>query len=582
MSTSAPTHKNMPKPGALAQNGFGDGCDNFAALVYRCTSEGILVVDPKGYILDVNPAFVRHRGKAPHEVVGQHLKCLNSKCHDYAFYKAMWDEVQSNGSWQGEHWAQRANGELYPEWLSINTAYGASDEVCGRVLIFSNIAEIKRAHAIIWKQANFDSLTGLPNRQMFVDRLEQAIIRAKRGQMRLGLLFLNLDRFKEVNDILGHATGDELIREAARRIVACVRQSDTVARLGGDEFTVLLENIQETKNVQRLTREILHKFAVPFRFGNETVYLSTSIGISFFPDDAQTAEMLLNNADQAVSAAKSLGRNRCSYFTRSMQEQAQKRMRLANELHAALAQQQLSLHYQPIIDIKSGGIAKVETLLRWQHPLIGMVPPDEFIPLAEETGIIREIGNWVFEQATRQLQQWQRSLAPDLKICLNISPVQLRKDGIDLGYWKSHLDSLGLWPKDVILEITEGVFIDTKDDGLHHLLNDFKALGFEISLDDFGTGYASLAYLRKLKTDILKIDRLFVENIVDDSQDYALCQAVISLAQTLGIKVVAEGVEAQPQLDLLSAAGCDYAQGFLISRPLPAEAFAALLAQARQ
>ncbi len=548
-----------------------------AALVYRNTSEGMLVLDSKGFILDVNPAFVSLRGRAQSDVVGRHVRCLNSPCHDREFYRTMWRSVMETGCWQGEHWGQHVNGELYPEWLSINTSFGDDGEVHRRVMIFSNIAEIKQAEAIIWKQANFDRLTDLPNRQMFHDRLEQSIRKARRAGGRIGLLFLDLDRFKEINDTLGHAMGDDLLKEAARRISACVRQSDTVARLGGDEFTVLLDDIHENRDIQRLTDAILKALSQPFNLGVETVFISTSIGVTFFPDDATDAETLLNNADQAMYSAKADGRNRSHYFTSSMQERAQTRMRLVNDLHLALDQQQFSLVFQPIVDLHVGRVAKAETLLRWHHPVRGLVSPAEFIPLAEETGIIRALGDWVFHEATSQVAQWRSQFDQDIQISVNISPAQLRHEGLDLPSWASHLAHLGLLPQHVIVEITEGLLMDSDDERIRQQLEAFRQTGVRVALDDFGTGYSSLSYLRKFNIDFLKIDQSFVANLHSGSADHALCEAIILLAHKLGLKVVAEGIETADQYALLAQAGCDYGQGFLFSRPLAAPAFEALL-----
>lgn len=561
------------RPGAADR----DRQSELASLVYHNTSEGMLVLDPKGFILDVNPAFAKLRGRDAGEVVGRHVRCLNSPCHDRDFYRAVWRTVMKTGSWQGEHWGQHANGELYPEWLSINTSFAEDGQVYRRVMIFSNITEIKQAEAIIWKQANFDRLTDLPNRQMFHDRLEQSIRKSRRSGNRTGLLFLDLDRFKEINDTMGHAMGDELLKEAARRLSGCVRQSDTVARLGGDEFTILLNDIGDPRDVERLARSVLRRLAEPFRLGVETVFISTSIGITFYPDDATDAETLLNNADQAMYAAKAEGRNRSCYFTASMQEQAQTRMRLVNDLHLALDRQQFSLDYQPIVDLYTGRVAKAETLLRWRHPVLGRVPPSEFIPLAEETGIIRAIGDWVFCEATRQVAQWRSRFARDIQVSVNISPAQLRHEGLDHTFWRSHLDTLGLSPEHVIVEITEGLLIDSDDNRIQKQLALFREAGIRVALDDFGTGYSSLSYLRKFNIDFLKIDQSFVSNLDTSDPDLALCEAIILLAHKLGLQVVAEGIETQKQHQLLRAAGCDYGQGYLFARPLSADDFAALL-----
>lgn len=549
-----------------------------ASLVYRNTSEGMLVLDPKGIILDINPAFVNLRGQHESEVIGRHVRVLNSPCHDRDFYRVMWRSVIVTGSWQGEHWGQHKNGELYPEWLSINTSYTDEGAVYRRVMIFSNIAEIKRAEAIIWKQANFDKLTDLPNRQMFHDRLEQSIKKSRRNGTKVGLLFLDLDRFKEINDTLGHATGDELLKEAARRLNACVRQSDTVARLGGDEFTVLVDDITDKRDLDRLTKQILRKLSEPFQLGVETVFISTSIGATFYPDDATQSEILLNNADQAMYVAKAEGRNRSCYFDVSMQERAQTRMRLVNDLHLALAQNQFSLTFQPIVELATGLITKAETLLRWQHPLRGEIAPTEFIPLAEETGMIAAIGDWVFCEATRQAHEWRTSYLPQMQLSVNISPMQFRHEGIDLAFWLSHLETLGMSGDGVTIEITEGILLDSNS-RINEQLDAFRAAGMQVSLDDFGTGYSSLSYLRKFSIDYLKIDQSFVSNLGDAGPDLALCEAIILMAHKLGLKVVAEGIETSMQYELLRAAGCDYGQGFLFSKPLSARRFEAMLAQ---
>lgn len=549
-----------------------------ASLVYRNTSEGMLVLDPKGTILDINPAFVNLRGQHESEVIGRHVRVLNSPCHDRDFYRAIWRSVMESGSWQGEHWGQHKNGELYPEWLSINTTYAEDGSVYRRVMIFSNIAEIKRAEAIIWKQANFDKLTDLPNRQMFHDRLEQSIKKSQRNGTKVGLLFLDLDRFKEINDTLGHATGDELLKEAARRLNACVRQSDTVARLGGDEFTVLIDDIAEKRDLDRLTKQILRKLSEPFQLGVETVFISTSIGVTFYPDDAIQADVLLNNADQAMYVAKGEGRNRSCYFDASMQERAQTRMRLVNDLHLALAQNQFSLAFQPIVELETGRITKAETLLRWQHPLRGPIPPVEFIPLAEETGMIAAIGDWVFCEATRHAHEWRTHYLPQMQLSVNISPVQFRHEGIDLAFWLSHLETLGMSGDGVTIEITEGILLDSNS-CINEQLNAFRDAGIQVSLDDFGTGYSSLSYLRKFSIDYLKIDQSFVSNLGGAGPDLALCEAIILMAHKLGLKVIAEGIETTAQYELLRAAGCDYGQGFLFSKPLSARRFEVMLAQ---
>lgn len=543
-----------------------------AELVYRNTSEGMLVIDSKGIILDVNPAFVRLRGYGAPEAIGRHIRMLNSSRHDHEFYTAIWRAVMKAGSWQGEHIGQHKDGNIYPEWLSINTIFNKDGSVFRRIMIFSNISEIKQAEAIIWNQANFDSLTELPNRQMFHDRLEQSIHKAHRNKTKLALMFLDLDRFKEVNDTLGHAMGDTLLKQAANRLYNCVRQSDTVARLGGDEFTVLLNDVNMPRDADRVARSILKKMTEPFVLGTETVFISTSIGITFYPEDGTTTEALLNNADQAMYVAKKRGRNRYSYFTPSMQEEAQIRMRLVNDLHVALENNQLSLVYQPIIDLSTGKIIKAEALMRWNHPVLGLVPPSQFIPLAEETGLITVLGHWAFCEATRQLQQWRSLYKPALQVSVNASPVQFRNEGINLASWLSHLHGLGLSGDGVIIEITEGMLLDASCD-IHKQLSAIRMAGMQVSLDDFGTGYSSLSYLHKFSIDYLKIDQSFIRNLESAADDLALCETVIIMGHKLGLKVIAEGVETTRQQQILINAGCDFGQGYLFSHPVPALEF---------
>ncbi|HZV63189.1 MAG TPA: EAL domain-containing protein [Methylophilaceae bacterium] len=441
--------------------------------------------------------------------------------------------------------------------------------------IHTDISDRKHSEAQVFQLAHYDSLTGLPNRVLFMDRLQQDIHKAQRNGHSITLVFLDLDRFKEVNDALGHDAGDQLLKETAQRLKACVRVSDTVARLGGDEFTIILNNFSEAAALELLAQNILHRLSEPFRIGEEMIYLTTSIGITIYPDDATDVEVLLKNADQAMYAAKDDGKNRYNYFTESMQQAAQMRMRLASDLRAALSADEFVIHYQPIVELKSGSIHKAEALIRWQHPVRGLVSPAEFIPVAEDTGLIIEIGDYVFTQATLQAARW-RKLKPDFQISVNKSPVQFKANRNVHQVWLSHLASIGLPGDSVVIEITEGLLLDARDSVVRQL-QDFHNEGMQIAIDDFGTGYSSLAYLKKFDIDYVKIDRSFTRNIQPGSDDMALCEAIIVMAHKLGLHVIAEGVETVEQRDLLLAAGCDYAQGYLFSRPVPAEELEKLL-----
>ena len=547
-----------------------------AAMVYQNSSESMTVTDSKGTIVSVNPAFTKVTGYTLEEVVGRNTSMLSSGRHDREFYQAMWKGINSTGQWQGEIWNQRKNGELYLEWLTINTIYHDDRSVHRYVSLFSDITQKKKSEDLIWQQANFDTLTGLPNRRMFYDRLEQEIKKSHRSGLPMALMLLDLDHFKEVNDTLGHAQGDVLLVEAARRITECIRASDTVARLGGDEFTVILSEMEDVNSVERIAQNIIERLAVPFQLLQETAYVSASMGVALYPNDAQNIDSLIKNADQAMYLAKDSGRNRFRYFTAALQEAAQTRLRLGNDLRGALAGQQFQVFYQPIVTLANGAIHKAEALLRWQHPTRGLISPAEFIPLAEETGMIIDIGDWVFREVASQAAHWHASHYPKFQISVNVSPVQFRHHGTNFNAWLDYLQKLGLPGQSIVMEITEGLLMDANTSVSDQLLA-FRDAGIRVSLDDFGTGYSSLSYLKKFDIDYLKIDQSFVRNLENNANDMVLCEAIIVMAHKLGLKVIAEGVETEQQRNLLAAYGCDYAQGWLYSEAVPSEQFEALL-----
>ncbi len=441
----------------------------------------------------------------------------------------------------------------------------------------TDITEWKKSEALIWQQANYDPLTGLPNRRMLRDRLEQDIRKCKHDGLQLAILFIDLDHFKEVNDTLGHDSGDLLLIEAADRIRHCVRDSDTVARMGGDEFTVVLSELSGAERLERILQKILGALSAAFQLGDEQVFISASIGITMYPADATEVESLFKNADQALYVAKGAGRNRFSFFTSALQEAAQTRVRLANDLRAALAEQQFRVVYQPIIDLSTGDIRKAEALIRWQHPTRGLISPTEFIPIAESSGLIIDIGEWVFRQAADQVVQWRELHHPHFQISVNKSPVQFHSDGSTRKSWAQHLQSLGLPGGSIAVEITEGLLLDTSATVTQQLM-EMRQTGVQVSLDDFGTGYSSLTYLQKFEIDYIKIDQSFIRNLVPSSTDLALCKAIIVMAHELGMKVIAEGVETAQQRDLLVAAGCDHGQGYLFARPMSARDFDVFMA----
>lgn len=442
---------------------------------------------------------------------------------------------------------------------------------------FSLVSEVNERLLLeqLLREVNFDKLTGLPNRSVFQDRLQMEIRKARRNQSSLALLFIDLDHFKEINDTLGHPIGDMLLKQVGQRLSSSVRGNDTVARLGGDEFTVILSEVDKPSLVDHVTQNILRKLKEPFKLGNDSVHITASIGVTFCPDDATDVPDLIRNADQAMYASKDLGRNRMTYFTKSMQESAQKRMKLTKELRKAVAGKHFCLHYQPIINLATGKIHKAEALVRWQHPVNGLIHPTEFIPIAEHTGMITEIGEWVFHEATRQVKHWHKYDA-SFQVSINVSPIQFQKSRSSHLKWGKFLKSDRFAqdniPIGISVEITEGLLLDASTHVIKQLLA-LRDAGIQVALDDFGTGYSSLSYLRKFDIDYLKIDQSFVLDLDAKTDHLVLCEAIIAMAHKLGLKVIAEGVENRRQYELLRSAKCDFAQGFLFSKPITAEEF---------
>jgi diguanylate cyclase (GGDEF)-like protein/PAS domain S-box-containing protein len=541
-----------------------------AAMVYENSSEAILVSDAENRIIDVNPAFEKITGYTAEEVQGKNPSMFQSGRQDKEFYQKLWHALKTEGYWHGELWDKRKDGEIHAKLLTINTIKDSAGKVFRYVALFTDITEQKNTEALIWSQANFDSLTKLPNRHMFHDRLEQQAKQSNRTGRPMALMLIDLDLFKEVNDTHGHDKGDLLLIDAARRISACVRESDTVSRLGGDEFTVLLTELDDMHTVERIVQDINTKLTEPFKLGEYQAFISASIGISLYPNDTEDLDSLLKNADQAMYVAKNAGRNRSSYFTADLQYLAQKRLHLINDLRIALVSNQFRVYYQPIVELATEQIHKAEALIRWQHPVHGMVSPIDFIPLAEDTRLIVPIGDWVFREAVNQVKQWRSKYHESFQISVNKSPVQIHnKEGMT---WPDYLKQQGMSGQSISVEITEGVLMN-EDVSVKEGLLRFRDAGIQIAIDDFGTGYSSLSYLNKFDIDYLKIDQSFVRNIGPTSSDQALCEAIIVMAHKLGLKVIAEGVETTAQHDMLFAAGCDFAQGYLYSKPVPPEEF---------
>lgn len=457
---------------------------------------------------------------------------------------------------------------VYSSHVLLDTHNNHKEMYC----IDISLAEQKKAHAELVHLAHFDPLTKLPNRRTCSDRLTQMMKRAKHDGRQVAVMMIDLDHFKEVNDSLGHDHGDLLLQEASARLNSCIRESDTVARLGGDEFLIILESISELEAIERIAHNFLDKMAEPFELNDHRSYLSASIGITFYPNDAHTKEALLKNADQAMYAAKGKGRNRFHYFTPEMESFANNRRKTINQLRDSIEQQQLEVYYQPIVKIEDKQLVKAEALLRWNHP-DGLVYPADFIPLSEETGLIVDIGNWVFKEAARQSEEWNNRFSRDLQISVNTSPVQYQDEYFCTPTWFKETLSASKHLESLCVEITESLLLELNEETLDKLLM-FRDKGMEVALDDFGTGYSSLAYLKQFDIDYLKIDQSFVRNLEPNSSDYILCKAIIGMAHTLDIKVIAEGIETEEQYNLLRELDCDFGQGYLFSRPLKAMDFA--------
>ncbi len=548
------------------------------------SQQGMVITDAQRVILRVNQAFTQITGYSADEAVGQTPRLLSSGRHDQAFYAAMTQALQSDGAWSGEIWNRRKHGEIYPEWLTISAVKNGADQVSHFVAVFTDVSEQVSAQAQIATLAFYDPLTQLPNRRLLLDRLEQALYTSTRHARKNALLFVDLDNFKTLNDTLGHHQGDLLLTQVAQRLKTCLRDGDTVARLGGDEFVVMLEDLSEDSieaatQTETVGNNILRAFEQAFPLDQGEHHCTPSIGITLFGGSPlEDGDQPLKRAELAMFQAKTAGRNALRFFDLRMQAEVNARAALGADLREAVQRQQLLLHYQPQV-VGAGRITGVEVLLRWQHPLRGMVSPAEFIPVAEETGLILPIGQWVLEQACTQLAAWAKQPAlAHLTMAINVSARQFQQsdfvERVLVTLQRTHAA-----PRLLKLELTESMLVDDVE-AIIERMGALKARGVGFSLDDFGTGYSSLAYLKRLPLDQLKIDQGFVRNIVTDPNDAAIAKMVVALAESLGLAVIAEGVELQAQADFLAQLGCHAYQGYLFSRPLPLEALEALACRA--
>ncbi len=539
--------------------------------IVHSADEGIWEIDAEARTTFVNPKMAEMLGITIEDMLGQPVT-------DFMDDEGR-DILESNLARRRQGISERlefkfirADGSVLWTTLSASALFDSDGIYQGALAMVSDMSERRESAEQIWHQANFDGLTDLPNRHMFMDRLAQEIKKVQRSGGLLALLFIDLDHFKEVNDRFGHARGDALLVEAARRIKSCVRAADTLARLGGDEFTVILSGLEQTNSVERIAQDIIRNLSAVFMLEQEQALVSASVGIALYPADAGSVDDLLSHADQAMYAAKHAGRNRYCYFTWDLQKAAQLRQDIAGDLRAAITKQQFEIYYQPIVSLRSGKIYKAEALLRWNHPQRGLLEPAHFLPHAEANGMIVEIGDWVFRHAARQVQVWQRTLHPTFQVSVNKSPLQFRRDPESYQAWFDYLADLKLPANSLVVEITEGVLLEGGSQVIERL-QQYKAMGLQVSLDDFGTGYSSLQHLTQYDVDYLKIDQSFVSGLETEAGDLALCEAIILMAHKLGLRVIAEGVETRMQRALLLDAGCDYAQGYAFAAPMPASQF---------
>lgn len=542
--------------------------------------EGMVVTDADTVILRVNRGFTEITGYTAAEAVGMTPRLLRSGRHDADFYAAMWESIRRDGGWQGEIWNRRKSGEVYPEWLNITAVVGARNELTHFVATLTDITRRKAAEDAIKHLAFYDPLTRLPNRRLLLDRLQQALAACARSGRLGAILFIDMDNFKTLNDTLGHEVGDQLLQEVARRLTTCVRPSDTVvriggtvARFGGDEYVVLLEGLSEiaqlaASEVENIGTRILIALARPYNLSGRDYHSSASVGITLFGSHGETVEELLKRADMAMYRAKAAGRNTLRFFDPDMQAAVSARAQLEFDLRQALRENQFVLHYQAQVR-RDGEITGAEVLVRWQHPQRGLVPPAQFVPLAEETGLIHLLGRWVLEESCRQLAAWSATSATAaLRLAVNISARQFRHQDF-VAEVEGVLLETGADPHRLTLEFTESMLLDDTEDTVAKMTA-LKAVGVNFSLDDFGTGYSSLAYLKHLPLDQLKIDQSFVREVLTDPNDAAIARTIVALARSLGLAVIAEGVETQAQRDFLASHGCDAFQGYLFGRPGPA------------
>jgi diguanylate cyclase (GGDEF)-like protein/PAS domain S-box-containing protein len=539
-------------------------------------NEAIVITDENKKIIMVNKSFEPLLGFKDIEVINKDISILNSGRHPNEFFKIMWSVLKHTGHWQGEMYIRLKDGSTIPTWTSITVIKDENNIIRNYICILTDLTGRKEIEDKILYLSNYDALTGLPNRVLFIDRLEQAIASAKRFNKKFALIYLDIDRFKTINDNLGHNFGDKLLEQIAARLKSIIRGTDTLSRPTGDEFYIIINNISDLDDVGTVIRKIFDKISEPFDIEGYKVNITASVGVTVYPEDGQNAGVIMRNAEAALYYAKELGRNTYQFYKAEMTTKSKYAFELKNRLKKALEDGEFVLFYQPKLCIKTCQIVGAEALIRWMHPERGLIPPNDFIHIAEYSGLIKQIGEWVIEEACNQLKEWRKKGLPEITVSVNVSSVQFQdrnlKKQVEINLKKSDI-----LPRQIELELTETIIMKDSETAMQ-LLNALKAMNILISIDDFGTGYSSLSYLKRFPIDTIKIDRSFISSLTRaNDEDTSIVRTIINLGKNLGLKVIAEGVETQEQLELLRKWGCDEYQGYYFSKPIPVNEFEQLL-----
>jgi diguanylate cyclase (GGDEF)-like protein/PAS domain S-box-containing protein len=533
--------------------------------VFDSVKDGIFLTEIDGTIINVNMAFIEITGFDKNEILGKSPSIMKSEKHSDLFYKEMWQRLEKRGEWKGEIWNKRKNGEIYPAFISISSIKDEKERFLNYIAILEDLTTVKESENSIEKLSNFDLLTGFPNQILFKDRLEQAIIHGRKHGDMFTILQIDIDNFKLINDSFGYTTGDLLIKKAAERINKRVGEFDTISRISGDEFIIIIQELKKIEEAAIIAQNLINDFKSPFEIEEKEIFVTVSIGITVYPEDGEESEKLMKNSNAALRYSKNQGRSNYQFYSQELNRESFERLEMESALRHAMEKEEFILYYQPQVDIENGNIIGMEALIRWEHPYLGMISPAKFIPVAEETGIIVDLGEWVLYTACMQNKLWQEQGYKKINVSVNLSPLQIKQPDI-IEVIKKILETTELSPEYLELEITEGVLMSHSDEILKKI-EKIKSLGIKIAIDDFGTGYSSLSYLKKFPMDKLKIDQCFVRDIPDNDNG-AIAKVVIGLAKSLNMKVIAEGVETKEQVEFLKKNGCEEIQGYYYGRPM--------------